>query len=204
MYVVVKVFFARSTLTEFEGVAEVAGDTMMLDSETIPRGRRLFDAPGIEFLPETYQDSGVTRSFYKGYTDAVRAVARVLHKPGRDGLPLVPHLVAEFTGETIPFLSGGANAAQQALSYALYTAIEESPLGDNTWDDLQDDMADQMDEMSAQYTSLPKCANDLDFVRVAERAGLPDLERFRRSGMGHIDVDMGLEDEDDDDDSEYD
>ncbi|KAI1798318.1 hypothetical protein LXA43DRAFT_1088432 [Ganoderma leucocontextum] len=188
-------------------VAEVAGDTMMLDSETVPRGKRLFDQPGIEFLPETYQDHGVTKSFYRGYTDAVRAVARVLQKPGRDGLPLVPHLVAELGGQTASFLSGGANAAQQALSYALYTAMEESPLGDNTWDDLQDDMAEQMDEMSAQYTSLPKCTNDLDFARIAERTGLPDQERFRGGLLhqGHrMDVDdMGLEEDEDDDDSEY-
>nr|VWP00857.1 Adenylate cyclase (EC (ATP pyrophosphate-lyase) (Adenylyl cyclase) [Ganoderma boninense] len=187
--------------------AEVTGDTMMLDSEAIlTRRQRLFDGLGIEFLPETYQDGGVSKSFYRGYTDAVRAVGRVLQKPGRDGLPLVPNLVAEFGYQTAHFLSGGADAAHQALSYTLFTAMEESPLGDKTWDDMQEELAEEGDAMSAQYTSLPKCANDLDFTRVAERTGLPDLERFQgySSQRGYrMDVDdMGFRDEDDEEEDD--
>ncbi|PIL27413.1 hypothetical protein GSI_10561 [Ganoderma sinense ZZ0214-1] len=187
--------------------AEVAGDTMMLESEATPRqGQRLFDEPGIEFLPETYQDEGVSKSFYRGYTDAVRTVARVLQKPGRDGLPLVPNLVAEFGNQTAFFLSGGADAARHALSYALFNAMEESPLGDQTWDDMQEELAEEGDTLSARYMSLPKCANDLDFTRVAERTGLPDLERFQgySSHRGYrMDVDdMGFRDEDDEGDNE--
>lgn len=174
-------------------------DTMVFDCDTGPRRQRLFNQLGIEFLPKIYQDEGVSKSFYKGYIGAVRAVGRVLQKPGRDGLPLTPHLIqiAEFGCETGSFLSGGAQATQQALSYPLYTAMGDSPLGDRTWDHLQDEMAEQGDSMSTLYTDLPKCANDLDFVRVAERTGLPDLERFQGCIFNQgdrMDVDvMGLE-----------
>ncbi|KAM5534767.1 hypothetical protein V8D89_011631 [Ganoderma adspersum] len=187
-------------------IAEVAGDTMMLESDVVPRRRqRLFEEPGIEFLPETYQDGGVTKQFYRGYTDAVRTVARVLQKPGRDGLPLIPNLVAEFGDQTVYFLSGGANAASQALSYALFTAMEQSPLGDKTWDDLQEELAEEGSASSALYTNLPKCDNDLDFTRVAERTGLPDLERFQGYSL-HQSYRMDVDESgvgDDDDDSDY-
>lgn len=159
--------------------------------------------PGLDSLPQRFQgDSGVTKSFYRGYEAAVRAVIAVLKTPGTAGLPLVANVSAALGGGAYSFLSGGGNI-EHALDFVVHYAMEQSPFGDNTWDDLEQEVMDAGNETSSTYAAMPKCKNDLSFSRVAERLGLPAQERYRQYGIPYD----GSDDEDheemcDDEDSE--
>ncbi|TBU58266.1 hypothetical protein BD310DRAFT_977436 [Dichomitus squalens] len=163
--------------------AEVTADFIMLQCSDLQPDERMHSGLGLDDLPESLKADGVSKSFYVAYANAIDAVARVLKRPSRAGLPTIPSLMAEFGRKTIAFTSGGGTALH-AVRCVLETARAESPLGDNTWDDMQQqDLEYGGDEMAIELASLPKCAHDLDFARVAERAGLPNPGPYGRRGL---------------------
>ncbi|KAI0701641.1 hypothetical protein C8Q76DRAFT_825149 [Earliella scabrosa] len=175
--------------------AEVNADIMMDTSFKVRRGERIvseYAAPGYEHLPEDLQEEGVSKSFYQGYEAVVRAIATVLQGEDRAGLPLV----ANVRGAMTPDAYSSGVEALHALDYVVYSAMEASPLGDNTWDELEADS-------DGEYAAMPQCENDLDFSRVAERLGLPGQQRFRGHGMAYtcrLDSDDSEEMDEDEDD----
>ena len=129
-------FCATRSSNGCAATAEVNADIMMNTSFNVRRGERIdseYAAPGYEHLPEDLQEEGVSKSFYQGYEAVVRAIATVLQGEDRAGLPLVANVRGAMTSDAY---SSGVEALH-ALDDVVYSAMEASPLGDNTWDRIQ-------------------------------------------------------------------
>ncbi|TFK87190.1 hypothetical protein K466DRAFT_575948 [Polyporus arcularius HHB13444] len=169
--------------------AQVCADNMMVMG-------LMRDGPGYEHLPEDIQETGVSKTFYRGYEAVVRAIADVLQKPGTAGVPLAENIRAIPRREMHGFLDRPGGTVECALDYVVLSARDQSPLGDSTFDDLEEETAEEGDETSLAYREMPTCVNDLDFSRVAERLGLPAQERYRSYGTQLLETDDSDEDMD--------
>ncbi|RPD65375.1 hypothetical protein L226DRAFT_480019 [Lentinus tigrinus ALCF2SS1-7] len=187
--------------------AQIGADNMMVATMGLTRGSGVPSyAPGIDYLPEDVQETRITKTFYGGYEAVVRAIADVLERPGLPGLPLPENVRSVQRLQMFDFVDRRGGKMEYALDYVVHGAMEQSPLGDSTFDDLQQECADEGSEESLTYMEMVPCANDLDFSRVAERLGLPSQGRYRSYGRhllnsdDDMDEDVGEEDTDMDED----
>ena len=76
---------------------------------------------------------------------------------------------------------------EHALDFVVYAARSESPppMGHGAWDHGQIELTMGGDEQASAYLRIVTCENDLDFSRVAERAGLPDGHKYHAHGDVH-------------------
>ena len=88
---------------------------------------------------------------------------------------------------------------EHALDFIIQCAQEQSCLGDNTWDELIEELHQEGSEHGLEYYGKPKCANDLEFELVRARLGAP---RLTRTYTNYSDEDMDGEGSEDDDDYE--
>ncbi len=159
-------------------------------------------------LPRDVRGSRITVAFYKDYIAVVRAIDTVLDKPGLAGVPSAANVEGELRGQAPRFFGKGGKV-EHAMDYVLQAAMEQSPLGDGTRDDMQREIAaaDDPDPDAVAYAAMPICDNDLAFADVAERLELDTVGRFRASerqygetdDFPHDDAMEGIEDADEDD-----
>ncbi|RPD65354.1 hypothetical protein L226DRAFT_567397 [Lentinus tigrinus ALCF2SS1-7] len=155
--------------------ADGAVDMMKMSLES-PLASDLECAPGTEYLSQSIQNQGITRKFYVGYTAIVMVIAKLLKQPGDAGVPSVTNIDAmlgriSISQHTAVFFDRGGRV-RNAIDFILYSAKDQSPLGDGTWDEMRVEGAEDEDGLGEEYGKLPRCANDLDFMLV--EAGLAD------------------------------
>ncbi|KAI0708109.1 hypothetical protein C8T65DRAFT_214279 [Cerioporus squamosus] len=123
-------------------------------------------APGTEYLPEAIQEEGVTKAFYLGYTALVMIIAKLLKQSGDAGIPSVKNVSAmlpRVSRQTSVFFEKGGRVSN-AIDFIVFSAKEQSPLGDGTWDEMRAEEA--VEGEGEEYGKLPQCSNDLDFTLV--------------------------------------
>ena len=173
-------------------------DDQVLD---LPRGTNLAQAgiSAIDYLPEALQKSRLSKTFGKHYAEVVRNIAYVLRRPGSACIPKPAAVEATLAGNAYEFFARGGKV-EHALSFALSCTMEQSPLGDGTWDELEEETGG-LEGDGPTYDELPSCANDLNFSLVADMLGAerPGGRRFHGGFFGEDDSDS-----DDDSYDEYD
>lgn len=179
--------------------AEISSDGMQMNTwDATSAGSFEFDL-AVGYLPPEVRKR-VTKAVYRDYTSVVRAITEVLKKPEAAGLPTAANVQAELLGRAGYFFGKGGKV-EHAMDYVLHSAMEQSPLGDGTWDDLQEECAAEGSHGPAAYAAMPKCDNDLEFLCVANRLALGTVDRYRSGGGGYDDSDDDDEmDEDEEDD----
>ncbi len=153
-------------------------------------------------LPAQVRSAGkFTKGFYRDYVAVVRAIAAVLRKPGSAGVPTAANVETELFGRAWNFFGKGGKV-EHAMDYVLHSAMEQSSLGDGTWDDLQEECAADGSRGPAAYAAMPRCDNDLEFACVAGRLALGTLDRYR-SGGGVFDDSESDDEMDEDEEDEF-
>ncbi|THH28406.1 hypothetical protein EUX98_g5788 [Antrodiella citrinella] len=84
-----------------------------------------------------------------------------------------PAVVRALAGPDAHYYFQKDGRVEYALDYIEHFANDQSPLGDNEWDSLQDEQAEEGDEEALAYSQMPDCANDLNFELVRQQMGLP-------------------------------
>ncbi|CDO74396.1 hypothetical protein BN946_scf184392.g7 [Trametes cinnabarina] len=153
-----------------------------------------------EHLPTHLRERRISKGFYEDYANLVRAIGNVLRRPGAAGIPTATSVQDVVGGGASHFFAQGGRV-EHAMDYVLRCAIYESPSGDGTWDELQEDSAGGGNTDSVGYAELPKC---LEFIRVAERLSLQNLDRYRSRTAYAGGDDMWGGDLDDEEDEELD
>lgn len=180
------------------GVSEVTHDGMWINQPTFvarqPLAQDSFIMFDLDFIPPHLRGE-VYKTFYKGYGVLFSAVAHVLKRcsPADPTVPDARTIAAELNsnntfdvqGAQFYFRKGGR--VEYALDHIMHTAMEQSKLGDETFEELHDSDDGWMD--------LPECVNDLDFELVRRKLGLSDKQQWGPYRCGE-------EDEMDEDDSE--
>lgn len=111
----------------------------------------------------------ITKGVYLGFVLVVAAIARVLKKPGEDGIPFIENIAEELSGCKSQTAAKGGDA-MEALDFVVHFAMGSSPTGDGTWDEVH--VAEEEGQQS-EYLALPECANDLDWATVEDMLDLP-------------------------------
>ncbi|OSD07895.1 hypothetical protein PYCCODRAFT_362395 [Trametes coccinea BRFM310] len=153
----------------------------------------------LEHLPPEIEANGVSRAFTMAYTAVVQAIRDVLRVPGSAGIPTPDAVEGVLHGQGDQFFQGGGRV-EHASDYVLRCAMDQSPLGDGTWDKEQEECAAGGSADAVAYAALPKCDNDLEFIRVAEKLCVSNLDRYRALMVS--DAMLSDEDEEEDDDDE--
>ncbi|KAI1798319.1 hypothetical protein LXA43DRAFT_1107377 [Ganoderma leucocontextum] len=166
--------------------AQRRADAMKRTIRACKRGPVPNGAPGIDSIPADIRAVGINKAFYEGYEVFVRAIATVLEQPGDAGLPL-PGLVHAAVGDRANQFLLMRGRVEHALDFVAYAARSESPYprGNGAWDQRQTQLVVRGDKQAAAFARMVTCENDLDFSRVAERAGLPDAIKYHAHGDFH-------------------
>ncbi|KAH9896748.1 hypothetical protein C8Q73DRAFT_686866 [Cubamyces lactineus] len=175
--------------------AEITSDTMSMSTLGLGSFGSFTSDLAILRLPEDIREGRITKSFYNGYAAVVHAIVGVLRRPGMAGLPTAANVQSLLRGQGARFFNQGGRV-EHAMDYVLHCAMEQSPYGDGTWDRDQEDFAAEGNPSSVTYAAMPKCDNDLDFARVAQKLGLETADDYR-AGTSFGNLSEG-EDEDED------
>ncbi|KAM5534768.1 hypothetical protein V8D89_011632, partial [Ganoderma adspersum] len=170
----------RYTLME---TAQRCADAMKRTIRTCKQGPLPNGAPGLDSIPADIRATGIGKAFYEGYEVLVRGVATLLKRPGDACVPL-PGLVHAAVGERANQFLLMRGRVEHALDFVAYAARSESrpPIGSGAWDKRQVELCVRGDGRGGTYARMVHCENDFDFSRVAERAGLPDLNKYHAHG----------------------
>ena len=188
----------------WSATAFVEADVMTDTVEFTPRGESLAAdlLSGTEHLPRDVQGRiRNSKRFYYAYATVVRSIAQVLRQPGSAGIPVAGMVIATLASGASDYFAAGAEVAH-ALDYVLSTAMVQSPLGDRTWDEIEED-GGHGDDDGVPYASRPTCANDLNFALVAERLGVSPLTGFGYGATyGDEEDDSEMDEDEEDEDIE--
>ena len=143
----------------------------------------------------SHVQSNMKRNNWEAFLLLFPAVNRVC-KAGNIPTPEAVLTVAD--PRTALFTNLGGKV-EHALDFIIQCAQEQSCLGDNTWDELIEELHQEGSEHGLEYYGKPKCANDLEFELVRARLGAP---RLPRTYTNYSDEDMDGEGSEDDDDYE--
>ncbi|KAL6307177.1 hypothetical protein BKA93DRAFT_718300, partial [Sparassis latifolia] len=156
-----------------ECAAELDKDMMETMRPQFRRGRPLSlltilgDSIALNYVPQ-YLWGVIDRAFYDGLQLVFQEIADVL-KQG--AIPSPQHVRQRVEAVAQRFFAEDGRV-EYALDFVTQGALEQSPLGDATWDEMvEDDLAERHDGVWEAWRSLPQCANDLEFGMVRERLG---------------------------------
>lgn len=173
----------------YVGSADMIGD-MMTDLRPDFRRRdepnELYLVIGLDSLPKPLK-ANMSAPFYDGLQFVYKEAASILTQPDR--IPTCSILREASKLGAYGYYSRGGEP-QYALEAVVEMSSDQSPLGDNTFEEYELD----------GWSELPVCENDLEFKTVRIKLGLPAYPpRVGFDAMGEFDDEDEDEDEDDED-----
>ncbi|CAL1705726.1 unnamed protein product [Somion occarium] len=148
--------------------ATVWHDMIREDPPRFKRGGGFDYAVGLDTLPPRLANK-FTRPLFNSYLSLFPAIDRVIESKR---VPTSDAVLADAGSAARSFIQKGGKV-KYALDLVTLAAEEQSPVGDNEWDSLMDDLIQEGSELGMKFHNMVKCTNDLEFGFVRQQLGLP-------------------------------